>query len=181
MFDINEIRSEMALGGARPNLFRVLLTNPILAANDRKIPLLGKASSLPDFELGVATVGYFGGEVKFPGNQKFKPWTITFYADEDYGVRDPLERWRNAILDTEQNRNTTGSSSPLNYKSQGTVEHIGKDGRIIKVYSFDGIWPSSVGQVELDWEENNSIMTFDVTFQYDRFTTNTNSDTIVNG
>ena len=35
-FNINEIKSQMALGGARPSLFQVSLTNPVNAAGDLK-------------------------------------------------------------------------------------------------------------------------------------------------
>ena len=51
-FNINEIRSQLALGGARPTLFQVNITNPSNSAGDLKSPFLIRASQVPASTLG---------------------------------------------------------------------------------------------------------------------------------
>ena len=51
-FNINEIRSQLALGGARPTLFQVNIQNPANAAGDLKTPFLVRASQVPASTLG---------------------------------------------------------------------------------------------------------------------------------
>ena len=46
-FNINEIRSQLALGGARPTLFQVNITNPANSSGDLKSPFLIRASQVP--------------------------------------------------------------------------------------------------------------------------------------
>jgi hypothetical protein len=35
------------------------------------------------------------------------------------------------------------------------------------VYNFNGIFPTSVGAITMDWNTTDDIERFDVTFQYD--------------
>ena len=42
--NINEIRSQLVLGGARPALFQVIFNNPVNAAGDVKVPFMCKAA-----------------------------------------------------------------------------------------------------------------------------------------
>lgn len=168
-FNINDIRAQMQYGGARPSLFQVTLTNPINGIADLKAPFMIRATSLPQWTLGVAPVSYFGREIKLAGSRKIESWNVTVYNDEDYLVRNAIEQWSNAINSLEGNLNTTGSAAPLNYKSQAIVTHYGKTGDIIRTYQFNGIWPSSVAGMELNWENGDEIQTFDVTFEVDTF------------
>ena len=51
-FNIQEIRSQLVLGGARASLFQVTINNPANSAADIKVPFMVKASSLPASTLG---------------------------------------------------------------------------------------------------------------------------------
>lgn len=168
-FSINEIRAQMTLGGARPSLFNVQITNPINQLGDQKFTFMCRAASLPSWNNGVIEVPYFGRKIKLAGSRDFDPWPVQIYNDEDYLVRNGLEQWSNAMNSLEGNLNTTGSSSPLNYKTQATVTQYGKTGQVLRVYQFNGIWPSQVADVELNWDAGDQIMTFATTFQYDNF------------
>lgn len=168
-FSINDIRAQLALGGARPALFMVSFTNPITAIADLKTPFLARASQLPAWHLSNIPVGYFGRKMNVAGTRTFDPWTITVYNDEDFLIRNAMETWSNAINSLEGNLNTTGSSAPANYKSQGTVTQFGKDGSTLRVYQFNGIFPTEVTAIDLDWNNGDQMEEFQMTLMYDDF------------
>ena len=82
-FNINEIKSQLALGGARPSLFQVTLTNPVNAAADLKFPFMCRAAQMPASTLGMIEVPYFGRKIKIAGDRTdtLEEFTVTFQYD----------------------------------------------------------------------------------------------------
>lgn len=168
-FNINEIRAQLALGGARPSLFQVTITNPINQIADLKVPFLVRASQIPASTLGTIEVPYFGRRIKIAGDRRFGEWPVTVINDEDFLIRNAMEQWSNSINSLQGNINTLGSGAPALYKSQATVTHFGKAGEILRVYQFNGIYPETVSAIDLDWSVQDTLEEFGVTFQYDSF------------
>ncbi len=166
-FNIEEIRSQLVLGGARPSLFQVLISNPINPSADLKTPFMVRATSVPAAELGTIRVPYFGRQMKLAGDRRFATWSVVVINDEDFLIRNSLEQWSNAINSFQGNIRTVGSSSPLLYKSTAEVTQFGKTGTPLRTYKFSGIFPTDVTAMELDWGAENSIQEFRVTFEYD--------------
>ena len=81
-FNINEIRSQLALGGARPALFQVIMNNPANSGGDAKIPFMARAAQIPASTVGTIEVGYFGRKIKIAGDRTFAEWTVTITNDE---------------------------------------------------------------------------------------------------
>ena len=52
-FNINDIRAQLTLGGARPALFQVIISNPVNPVADIKVPFLCKVAQLPASTLGL--------------------------------------------------------------------------------------------------------------------------------
>lgn len=165
-FNINDIKSQMKFGGARPTLFNIQVTNPINPDADQKLTIAAKAAQLPGLTLGIIPIGYFGRIIKVPGDRDFAPWTTTIHEDEDFSVRNALEEWHNAINAFERNIATVGSA-PSNYKSQAIVTQYAKDGSELRIYQFNGIWPSEISPIEVDWDARDQIEQYQVTWQYD--------------
>lgn len=166
-FNINEIRAGLALGGARPTLFRVELTNPVNNAGDTIAPFLIQATSLPNSTINAIEVPYFGRKIKIAGDRTFDTWSVTVMNDEDFKVRHPLELWHNQINSLETNLNLNATSSPLLYKSTALVTQYGKSGETLRRYKFNGIFPTEISTIDLDWDATDQIETFSVTFAYD--------------
>jgi hypothetical protein len=162
-FNINEFKSELTGGGARPSLFQVQITNPIVPAADFKVPFMARAANLPASELGSYTVPYFGREVKYAGDRTFGDWTITVINDEDFLIRNAMEAWSNAIASHDAN----SRSLPQNYKSNGLITQYSKDGSPLRSYIFEGMFPLTISEISMDWSTTNAIEDFTVTFQYD--------------
>lgn len=162
-FNINEFKAQLVGGGARPTLFQVQITNPIVPIADIKVPFMVKAAALPESTLGSYVIPYFGRQIKYAGDRVFNDWPVTIINDEDFAIRNAMESWSNAI-------NTHGSnlrSLPQSYKSNAIVTQFGKDGKALRTYVFEGMYPVNIDAIPLSWEQTDTIEEFGVTFQYD--------------
>jgi hypothetical protein len=166
-FNINDIKSQLVLGGARNTLFQVTINNPANAAGDLKVPFMCKAAQIPAATLGQIEVPYFGRKVKIAGDRTFTEWTATIINDEDFLIRNAMEEWSNQINSFEGNLRGFGAASPLLYKSTASVQQFSKTGVPIRTYQFNGIFPIEVSPIEMAWESTDQIEEFTVTFAYD--------------
>jgi hypothetical protein len=164
-FNINEMRSQLVYGGARQNLFQVRINNPANASGDLKTPFMVQAAQIPESQLGVIPVFYFGRQMKLAGDRTFGDWTVTVINDEDFLIRNAMEEWSNRINRLERNVRDINR-----YKSNATVIQYAKDGTPIREYRFDGIFPSVISPIEMDWANQDQIESFQVTFTYDYWT-----------
>lgn len=165
-FNINEFKSQLVGGGTRPSLFQVQITNPILGAADFKIPFMVKTASIPSSTLGEYTIPYFGRLVKYAGDRQFEPWSVVVINDEDFAVRNAMESWSNSINSHISNTR----SLPIDYKSDAIVTQYGKDGTVLRVYNFQGMFPTQISEMAVGWDMSDQVQEFSVTFQYDLWT-----------
>lgn len=167
-FDINEMRSQLVGGGARPSLFQVTINNPVGgAAANFKTPFMVRAASLPETQQGEVRVPYMGRDIHVQGNKTYNPWSITVINDEDFLVRDAFEKWLNAMNAPRRNINTFGSSNPNLYKTTADVTQFGKEGSILRTYTLIGCFPVVNNPIALDWEAKDILENFEVTLVYD--------------
>ena len=166
-FNITGFQGQLAFGGARANLFQVTIDNPVDRGAFIKTSFMVKAAQIPAATLGVAPVQYFGREVKLAGNRTFEDWTVTIINDEDFLVRDGMERWSNAINGLESNLRSPALATTSQYKTNATVTQFAKTGAPILTYNFVGIFPTTVAAIDLDWGTNDAVEEFQVTFAYD--------------
>lgn len=166
-FNINEIRSQLTFGGARNSLFQVTIQNPVNGVADIKVPFLVRAAQIPASTLGVMEVPYFGRKIRLAGDRVFGDWTVTVINDEDFLIRNAMEQWSNSIQSLQGNLRAFGSASPLLYKAQAQVTQFSKTGLPIRTYTFNGIFPSEISPIDVDWSSTDQMEEFTVTFQYD--------------
>lgn len=173
-FNINTFRSELELGGARPSLFEVRLTGPVggigAAAADLlvKSPFMVRAASLPSQTVGTLTASYFGRQIKLAGNRTFEDWTTTIVNDEDFKIRNAIEIWQQRINSHTDNLREFGAN-PNQYKGQATVTQYGKTGNVLRVYTFNGFYPSTLAPIDLAWDAD-ALEEFACTWSYDYWT-----------
>lgn len=166
-FNVNEIRSQLTLGGARASLFQVTIQNPANSVADIKVPFMVQSAQIPASTLGTIEIPYFGRKIKLAGDRTFAEWTVTIMNDEDFLIRNAMEQWSNTINSLQGNTRGFGAASPLLYKAQAQVIQYSKTGLPIRTYQFNGIFPVEISAIELDWASTDAIETFQVTFQYD--------------
>ena len=164
-FNINEMRAALRYGGARQNLFQVRINNPANSVGDAITPFMVQGAQIPESQLGVIPVFYFGRQMKLAGDRTFGDWTVTVINDEDFLIRNAMEEWSNRINRLERNVRDINR-----YKTNATVIQYAKDGTAIREYKFDGIFPSIISPIELDWATTDQIESFQVTFTYDYWT-----------
>lgn len=174
-FNINDFRGQMTGGGARSTLFEVVLTLPPVAMNmdTEKFSFMCKATSLPGSTVGTMEIPYFGRVTKFPGDRTFEDWQVTVINDESFDIRNGFEQWSKAIAsyntENQSIRSSGATSNPNSYVANAIVNQYGKEGEIIKQVTIVNIWPTMISPIELNWENNNQVEQFDVTFAYDYF------------
>ncbi len=166
-FNINEIKSQLTFGGAKASLFQVAITNPINGIADLKTPFMVQAAQIPEATIGTIEVPYFGRKVKIAGDRTFAEWTVTIINDEDFLIRNAMEQWMASINAHEGNTTQLGSASASEYKNQAQITQYSKTGAPLRTYNFNGLFPTAIGAITMDWNTTDEIVTVQVTFAYE--------------
>lgn len=174
-FNIDGFRSQLVRDGARPNLFEVTMPFPGIVAGggtaQQKLTFMARSAELPGSTVNVIPMQYFGREVKLSGNRTFADWTLTIINDEDFIVRNAVERWHNALNSHIGNLRNSAFQSATSYTVNADVKQYGKTGQSIKAYKFVGLFPTDISSIALDWGSNDTIEEFTVAFSYQYWTT----------
>lgn len=176
MASVNGFIANFQGGGARPNLYNVVLTfPPSLPAGlaSVKASFTCKAASLPSSNMGMAQVPYMGRQVKLAGDKTFDDWTITIVNDTDFSVRDTFERWLDYINGHVSNVAFPGWGNPTNYFASAQVIQLDREDRPIKSYSMDAIFPLNVSEIQLGFDQNDVVEEFSVTLAVNYWRSNT--------
>lgn len=145
---------------ARNNLFEV------------EIPYMGelfrftcKAAPMPAAQVENIPVSYQNRKYNIGGDRTFDAWTISIYNDEEHDTRQKALDWQ-AIVAGQGNIITGGK--PSEYKKTGTIRQLARDGEsVTKEYTMYGMYPTLVGEIQMDWDTNNEVEVFELTLIYD--------------
>lgn len=174
-FNVAEFKARgLPRGGQRPSLFKVRFTvvPPGVPNATVDLEFVCRSAQLPASLLNAIPVPYFGRDIKLAGDREFQPWTITIINDEDFRHRNMFEAWHNKINALISNRQDSDPNDLLDYKVNAEVLQYGKagpgdDSGIVRGYQFEGIFPTIVDAINLDWDAKNQIGSCDVTLEYD--------------
>ena len=165
-FNVSQIKTALAEGGARPALFKVSSLDHD-GTTERTYHV--RSTQLPGSNIGILTTNYRGRPVKFPGVRTYDPWTVTMLND-DGEHRSDIYNWMENMAG--MNNNTRSESAgPYNtadYKDL-TVTQIGKDGSDTYKYTLINCFPVAMGEIGLDWA-TEGFQEYTVTWRYDYFT-----------
>ena len=186
---IDSFKSKLVGGGARPNLFEVLLNFPTGTKGDtsdfdEKARFLVKAANLPASNITPIDVPFRGRNLKIAGDRTFDVWTITVINDTDFAIRNAMERWMNGMNNLQ---NATGETTPNDYQTDAYVYQLGRNGiaaensktgtarldgpkngdkvPVLKAYKFHGIFPTNISAIELSYDQPDTIEEFTVDLQ----------------
>ena len=184
---ITNFRDRLVGGGARPNMFEVNITLPEQIAPNGDISqdmrFLVKGAEIPAAVIGNIPVPFRGRVLPVAGDRTFNPWTVTVINDAQFNIRDAMEQWSNLINDLQFD---VGDINPADYQTKAEVFQLsrqsqgsggqssGKGGEIIqtlRTYNFEGIYPTEVSSIALDYGATDQIEEFQVTFNYLFWTT----------
>ena len=169
---ISDFKSALSLGGARPSLFDVQIYSP---SGPEGLEALGKSqyqcttTSIPGLTITPIEKQYFGRTVKIPGEMTFGTLSTTFINPEDYGIRIAMEKWAEYINGSENN--LAGSVVPADWYTTIIIRQYTKDGSVAIDFDFQDCWPSAVDAMELSYDTTGAMEEFNVTWEYNYYTT----------
>jgi len=162
---ISNFKSKLTGGGARANLFEVVLTFPDAAQPDSavldKARFLVKGANLPASNVAQIEVPFRGRVLKIAGDRTFDSWTVTVINDTDFAIRSAFEKWQNTINRLSDN---TGLTNPADYQADAYVYQLDRDGSTLRSYRFYDTFPTQVGPIELSYDATG-IQEFTVELQ----------------
>ena len=162
---ISDFKSKLTGGGARANLFEVVLTFPDVAQPSsevlEKARFLVKGANLPASNVAQIDVPFRGRILKIAGDRTFDTWTVTVINDTDFAIRSAFENWMNTINRLSDN---TGLVNPADYQADAYVYQLDRDGSSLRSYRFYDTFPTQVGPIELSYDAQG-IQEFTVELQ----------------
>tara|TARA_B100000287_G_scaffold201062_1_gene189859 strand:- start:798 stop:1385 length:588 start_codon:yes stop_codon:yes gene_type:complete len=162
---ISNFKSKLTGGGARANLFEVVLTFPDTSQPDSavldKSRFLVKGANLPASNVAQIEVPFRGRVLKIAGDRSFDSWTVTIINDTDFSIRSAFEKWQNTINRLSDN---TGLVNPADYQADAYVYQLDRDGSTLRSYRFYDTFPTQVGPIELSYDATG-IQEFTVELQ----------------
>lgn len=170
---VDDFKSKLKGGGARPNLFNCKLNFPAYALGDAELTsFMVKGAQLPSSNVNPIMVPFRGRQLKIAGDRTFEEWTVTVINDTGFEVRDAMERWMNGINSHNAN---TGFNDPADYQTDLSVDQLDKDGLVIKTYNFRSCFPTVISAIDLNYDTVDTIEEFTVTFQVQYWESGTTS------
>jgi len=162
---ITDFKSKLSGGGARSNLFEVVISFPSAAPADTNVldksRFLIKAVALPDSIINPLTVAFRGRTLKLAGDRTFATWTITVINDTDFAIRSAMENWMNKINKVSDN---TGVTDSAEYTADAFVYQLDRDGSTLRAYHFYDLFPTNISAIQLDYG-TDGIQEFTVEMQ----------------
>jgi len=162
---ITDFKSKLSGGGARSNLFEVVLSFPDVAPADTNVldksRFLVESAALPASTVTPLEVAFRGRTLKLAGDRTFESWTITVINDTDFSIRSAFENWMNKINRVSDN---TGVTDPALYQADAFVYQLDRDGSTLRAYHFYDLFPTNISPITLAYE-TDAIQEFTVEMQ----------------
>ena len=173
---IQDFKSTLIGGGARPNLFEVVLTNEFPGSTGydaEDFSILCKAAQLPASNIASIDVPFRGRIFKVAGDRTFDTWTVTVINDTDFRIRTAMEAWMQTIG---QYADGSGATDPADYQVDAVVKQFsraastlanveGQGMEVAKQYKFYSIFPTNISAIDLSYDSADTIEEFTVEFQ----------------
>ena len=171
-FNINDFKTALLEGGARANLFEVTIATPPVSGSLANFKFLCKTTTIPTSVIAPISIPFMGRDIKMAGDRTFDTWSTTIINDEDFGIRNVLERWLDHI------KSHTQVKQKGKYKRTATVQQFDKQGDGRKSYRFINAWPTSLTEIPLDMG-SGEIEEFSCVWNYDYWESTTTTGTTI--
>ena len=177
--------------GVRPNLFMVQVTDlesnlndsDKVKGTDADFTFLCRSAGIPASTIGTVEVPFRGRVIKLPGDRTFESWTITVMADESMEVRAYFEKWMEKLNKHENGAGYTedfASTLKVSQLARGTStsDALKDPHSVVRSYDFYNAFPTNIAQIDLSYDNNNTIAEYTVEFQYDWWEANKSDGSI---
>ena len=148
---------------ARPYLFKVHIPE---IGTDTVVTALARSTTLPPYALGTVGVPFQGININLATPPTFGDWSVDFLCDETHELRRLFFKWQTIAHDV----GTMLLGHSQSYKSDNVgVAQLARNGEMVAKYGFVGLFPKSVGEIQVGHDQGGSVETFSVLFAYDYF------------
>ena len=137
---------------------------------------------MPASSITPVEIPFRGRILKVAGDRTFDTWSVTVINDEDFKLRTSFEQWMNGISKLSD---ASGAVAPNSYMGNATVNQLGRSTtrfgntntgnedacgggtplEPLRTYYMDGIFPTSVGAIDLSYDSGDAIEEYSVEFQ----------------
>lgn len=164
---LDEFRQKLIGGGHRANRFRVNITfpnNAVKGTAQESFEFLAHSASMPQQGVGEIPVKYRGRTVYLAGDlAEPEAWNVTVYNTTSFEIRNTCLAWKNNYIAPDS---VTGTDEMA--LATATIELLGKDNdTVVQKATLFNVWPTTIGNIELGWESENQISSFQLTLRYD--------------
>lgn len=156
-----------ALGsGHRSNQFKVSVALPsayIKGDAQKTLEFICYAASVPAQGIGNIEVNFRGLVANYAGDpEKADTWKISCYNPTSFNLRKSFIAWRRAY----QAEGTTSGLDEMPMVS-ADLYLLGKNGNYLYQTTLYNVWPRTIGEIQLSWENQNQLSTFECDLSYD--------------
>lgn len=156
-----------ALGtGHRSNQFKVSVTLPsayIKGDAQKTMEFICYASTIPEQALGNIPVNFRGLVANYAGDPvQADTWSVSCYNPTSFNLRKSLIAWKRAYQ--EEGATIGLDDMPM---TVADVYLLGKNNNYLYQTTLYNVWPRTIGQIDLSWDNQNQISTFECAFSFD--------------
>ena len=172
----NSFIMKLEQGGARASLFNATINMAGKGSSEgtvSEMKFFCKGIQIPSNAIGVTTVNYMGRAVKLPGNRTYEDLSTTIINDEGYSLRNQIENWMSNLNSHAGNVRLASHVAKLDgYTSTMILKTFKKTGHQDgDSWSFYNCFPTALDQIDVNWEPNDAVMEYAVTWAYEYWLT----------
>ena len=182
-FTITDLKKQLGPGlGLRTNKY--LLEIPVNGQSGEKINILCRSTSLPERNIDTVTMMYRGrrhnlrAETQFPGT-----YEISVVDDSNMELRKMFDRWLNAVdtvpgsensplsdgeysVNSSQYSEVQRGNARKSYQLDVNIWQLDANNQPVYGYVMKGAFPSSLGTVTLEDNDDSTMSEFSITITY---------------
>ena len=171
---IDTIKANFNTGLASPARYAVLISTPqSLKTEASFLTFRTQSISLPGKSLltSEAKPKGFGQVVRYPYQNLFGQLEMTFICDEDFKEYKYFSAWMDSIVKGPNNKNrSTPGFDLVSYRSSYncliSIFTYRQDGTVSYSNFLADAYPRDLTPVQLSWENQSQLLTFNVIFEY---------------
>lgn len=154
-------------GGAKATKYRIEFAFPneiqkIL--NVAEVACLAKSASFPEKTLGTIEVWNQGRKLPIQGDTSYSnTWDVAFYLDREHKIRKQFLIWQKACDNFQAN---THSAYPEKLMVSLSACQLDSLEQPLTKYTFQSVFPTVVGDVQVGADSIDTIEEFTVTFSF---------------
>jgi hypothetical protein len=178
--NINDFLTSFKTDLARPCRFNVAIPIPMKLMGyyntAQKLSLRCESSQLPSVTFETATQKIYGPVEYYPYLKNYNECTLTFLVSGDMNEKSFFDTWMELI-----NPSTTYDFPyKMDYATQVVITQYDVAGKETYSISLNDAFPVSVNQLDLDWNDTNSVHKLSVVFVYKTWDSTSLSDVGMN-